>query len=272
MYLVQAVDSYTLDKLVKLEEKVPALKYQPEEVKAYINESKEAIANRIADSHTAISTRIIESRDNITGHLTSGKEIVCSKISTGAEAITNSRAGVLVGEGKKVLTTRIYQGKEALSSTITSGRDVVYSGIQSGAESLSNTRVGSLVGSGVDSTLTATENLVEYLVPEIEDEKELLAKCGKGDVAAPDSQSPTDDAPAQDDEMEPLLEGDESKISRVERVCSLSRKVKLRMYHRSMQHLEGIQKNCKMTLEQLKQSVDLVSDLSLLLCQVICSD
>ena len=257
---VQAVDSYAVSKLVKLEEKVPAVKSQPEEVVAYFNESRDTLTSKIAEGRVAISSRFSSSKESLTSHLTSKKDAICSKISAGSDAVANSRAGVLIGEGKQTLTTYYVQGKEALGSTIVSGSNAVYTKVQNGAESLANTRAGSLVGSGIDCTLSATENLVEYLIPKIENEKELFCEYEKKDetpmVGLPRTrcpQTPIDDSPAQAEE------GEEQQIGRVDRVCTLSRKVKLRMYYRSMQRLQAMQQNCTSTLQHLKNTVDLVS-------------
>ncbi len=249
---VQAVDSYTVSTLVKLEEKVPAVKSQPEEVMAYLTQSKDAVTNKIAEGRAAISTRITQSKDSVSDHITCGKEAVCTKISAGGEVIANSRAGVLVGEGKQALVARLSQGKEALDNSIVYGRDVIYTKISNGADCLANTRAGTLVGSGVNTTLSATESLVDYIIPEIENEKELFT----GSEEKESLKSTVDDSPAQEDETFP-----EGEIGRIERVCTLSRKVKLRMYYRSMQRLQTMQINCSSTLEQLKAAVDVVSDL-----------
>ena len=251
--LVHVVDSYAVSKLIQFEEKVPAIKSQPEEVVTYITETKEALANKMGEGRTAISSRISEGRDAVTGHITSGKDAVYSKISAGKEAFVNSRPGVVLSEGKEAIANRIVEGKESLGSTIASGRDAVYTKIQDGKEHLANTRAGALVGSGVDHTLSATENWVEYLLPEIEDEKELLSQGGQELVGLPLTRTPSDDSPAQADEKEEAPTAD-----RAERVSTLSRKVKLRMYYHSVRKLQAVQQNCKGTLEQLKQTVDLV--------------
>lgn len=251
MFPVQAVDSFAVSKLIQLEEKVPAMKTQPEEVVAFITESKEVLTKKITEGHAAISTRISESKDSLTSQLTSGKEVVCSKLSAGTEALVQSRAGLAVREGKRVIASQLTQGKDSLGNTITSGRDAVYTRIQGGSEYLASTRAGCLVGSGVDRTLAATENWVEYLLPEIENEKELFCKCGMKDQC----QCPSDDSPPQE-------EGAKSTVGRLDRVCTLSGKMKLRMYFLSIQRLHAMQQNCKSTLQNLKQTVDLVSDLA----------
>ena len=167
--------------------------------------------------------------------------------------IANSRAGVLVGEGKQALSTRITQGKDYFSSTLASGRDAVYTKAQSGAEALANTRAGAMVGSGVDTTLKATEGWVDYLLPPEKNELELLDEDETGTELK--------------EKMTTTVEGEEeaTKVevaaapSRVQRVKVISRKVKVRMYYRSLRKLGNIQQQCKSTLEQLRATVDLVS-------------
>lgn len=260
--IVHAVDSYAASKLVQLEEKVPAIKSQPEEVVAYLTDTKDALANKVAEGRTAISTRITESKDAITGHITSGKDALYSKISASKDAIVNSRPGIAVSESKEAIVCRLSQGKEALGSTIASGRDAVYTKLQSGAEQLANTRAGTLVGSGVDRTLSATENWVEYMLPEVQDEKELLSPC-TGDEQKKMAGLPLTRQPQAE-------EGEEAPTAgRAERVCTISHKVKLRMYYHSVNKLQAMQQNCKDTLEQLKQTVDLVGDLLCMLSQWI---
>lgn len=254
-FLVHAVDTYTATKLIQLEEKVPAIKSQPEEVVTYISETKEALTSKVADGRAAVSTRISESKDAVAARINSGKEAVCATISASKEAIVNSRPGVAVSEGKQAIANHLAQGKASLSSTIASGRDAVYTRLQSGAGHLANTRAGAMVGSGVDCTLSATEGWVEYLLPEVQDEKELLAQsAGQQMVGLPLTRCPSEDSPAQAEEGE-----DPPQASRAERVCTLSRKVKLRMYYHSVSRLHTMQQNCKRTLEQLQQAVDLVS-------------
>ncbi len=237
---------------MQLEEKVPAVKVQPEEVVSYLTETKDALAGKLVEGRTTISTRIYESKDSLTSRLTSGKEAVYSKLRSGADVITNSHAGVAVSESRQAIASRIAQGKEALGSTIASGRDAIYTKIQSGAESIANTRAGCLVGSGVNRTLATTENWVEYLLPEIEKELSIECENKEEETTAVGAPQPCEDSPAQDEE----------NVGRVERICTLSRKVKIRTYYRSMQKLQAMQKNCKSTLEQLKQAVDLVSCLT----------
>lgn len=235
------------------------MKSQPEEVVTYITESKEALANKIIEGRAAIRTRLSTSKDNLANQLASGKEVVCSKVSAGTEAIVNSRAGVAVSEGKQMITCRLAQGKEAVGNTIASGRDAVYTKVQSGTDYLASTRAGSLVGSGVDRTLTTTENWVEYLLPEIENEKELFECEMKEEdvsmVGLPRTRRFSDDSPAQEEEADV----EAPAVGRVDRVYSLSHKVKLRMYFHSMQRLQSMQQNCQTTLLHLKQTVDLVS-------------
>lgn len=240
---------------------MPAIKSQPDEVVAYLTETKEALANKIVEGQTAISNRISESKETLTDQVTAGKEVIYSKISAGTEAIAKSRPGIAISEGKQAIVCRLVQGKESLGNTVASGRDAVYTKIQAGTEHLANTRAGALVGSGVDRTLSTTEGWVEYLLPEIENEKELMSGCEK-EMGLPLTRSANDDDPAQEDEEALPVP------SRAERVCTLSQKVKLRMYFHSVRKLQVMQQNCKCTLEQLKQAVDLVSSV-LVVCMCV---
>lgn len=264
---IQAVDSYAASKLVMLGDKVPSLKCEPGEVTNYLSESKESLATRITDGRTAVSTRLTEGKEAVTGTLYSGKEALYSKISAGSEAVANSRAGVLVSEGKQAITTRFVQGKEALGSGVAAGYNAVYSRIQSGAEHLANTRAGVMVGVGVDRVIDASEGLVDYVIPEMENEKELFSELEKEEkrmAGLPLTRQPKDkemaasDDPEQEEEGEGKVEETECEVGRVEHVYKISRKMRLRMYYRSMQRLQAMQQNCQATLHQLKDTVDLL--------------
>lgn len=273
-YLVQAVDSYAASKLVVLGEKVPALKCEPGDVANYLTESKESLTTKMTESRTALSTRLMEGKEAVTGSFYSGKEVLYSKISAGSEALANSRAGVLVGEGKQAVTTRLVHGKEALGNGIAAGRDVVYSRVQNGADHLANTRAGVMVGAGIDRTLAATESWMDYLIPEVENEKELFTELEREEKrisGLPLTRQPKEEVSAANDDPEQEGNVDEKEggtkceVGRVERVYEISRKMKLRMYYRSMQRLQAMQQNCKATLHQLKSTVDLVSEVTFLL-------
>ena len=221
----------------------------------YLSESKEGLATKITESRAAMSTRLMD-----------GKESLYSNISAGSEAMSNSHAGVLIGEVKQAINNRIVQGKETLESGVVTGRDAVYTRIQSGAEFLSSTRAGTLVGSGIECTLAATESWVEYLIPELENEKELfseLVKQEKRIYSLPLTRQPKEKALAADavldEEGEVKRLSEEYDANRMERVYMISRKMKLRMYYRSMQRLKNMQQKCQATLQQLKDTVDLVS-------------
>lgn len=252
--LVQAVDSYTAGKLASLGDKVPALKSEPEDVAKYISDTKESLVTRISDGKTAVAETI-----------SSGKDAVCSKISSGADAVANSRAGVMCGQGKKVVTSYYTQGKEALGSRVAAGRDAVYATVQSGAEQLANTKAGVMVGVGFDSTLSATESLVDYLIPEMENEKELFSEIEKEEkrvAGLPLTRQPKDSEVEVSSDDDPREEEEKdvcSGESRMERAYNISRKMRLRVFYRSMRRLQSVQESCQVTLGQLKNTVDLVS-------------
>lgn len=256
--VVQAVDSFTLNQLVKLEEKVPAIKSQPDEVYSYLSENKDALTNKISERSDAIRTRLNKSKEAVGDCLSSGRDAVYSKLHSGSEVIVNSRAGVLASEGKQALSARLTQGKDYLSSTLASGRDAVYTKAQSGAEALANTRAGAMVGSGVDSTLSTTEGWVDYFLPPEKNELELLDEDTTAGTELKEKTTETtegeEEGAAKEEEVEVV-----AAPGRVQRVRLLSRKVKLRMYYRSLRKLGNIQQQCKSTLEQLRATVDLVS-------------
>lgn len=235
---LHAIDSFAVGKLVQLEEKVPAVKTEPEQIVAYISETKEALANKIIESHAAISTRITEGKAHLTNQLASGKDVVCSKFSAGTEAVVQSRAGTAISDGKNVLVSQLAQGKETIKNSIACGRDAVYSKVQCGTEYVASTKAGCLVGSGVDCTLSATENLVDYLLPQIENENELAEYEIK-----------------EDKNSESCIE---SSAGRMDKMYTLSQRAKLRMYFYAMQKLQSMQQNCQSTLQHLKQTVDLL--------------
>lgn len=164
-----------------------------------------------------------------------------------------------INSGKDAITTRLANGKEAISTSIQSGKNALYSRIQAGSEAIANTRAGCLVGSGVNCTLQATENIVDYLLPE-EEEKESISFDAEKDEAKIE---PKVSSEAKDDSSSDESEGEEEDVksseSRVTRVKNLSRKVKLRIYYRSLRRLDSVQVQCKAALEQLKMHIDLVS-------------
>ena len=208
-----------MKQLVKLEEKVPSIKTETEDVFEALGEQKDAVYTRI---------------------------------SSGKDAITGRLAG-----GKDAITSRLASGKDAISTSLQSGKEAVYSRIQAGSEAIANTRAGCLVGSGVDRTLQATENIVDYLLPEDEQKKEESGspEVKEGKVDASSQEAKDDSSSSEESEGEEEEEG----ASRVGRVKNLSRKVKLRIYYRTLHRLDTVQQQCKSALEQLKLNIDLVS-------------
>lgn len=186
--------------------------------------------------------------------LSERKHAVCSRISNGKEAVA----------------TRLANGKEAISTTIHSGKDALCSRIQAGSEVIANSRPGCFVGSSIDCTLQATENIVDYLLPPEEEGKESASfDAEKEEVkveAKVSSEEHKDDSSNEDSEGEEDTKNEEDAKegeSRVTRVKNLSRKVKRRVYYRTLRRLDTVQQQCKSALEQLKTSVDLVSWCSL---------
>lgn len=210
------MDTFAVQQLVKLEQKVPSIKKQPSEV-----------VEMLQDGRNAVYT-----------HLSEGKQAVYTRIS----------------DGKQAISTRLNIGKEAISSTITSGKDALYTHLQSGSEALANTRAGALVGCGVDHTLSATENVVEYLLPPEENEEELL-EPEKTEKELMYYIPRTRQSKGEADEEK---EGEVENPGRFTRAKTISRKVKVRVYYRSLRKLHTVQQQCKCALEQLKVHIDLV--------------
>ena len=207
-----AVDSFAVKQLVKLEEKVPSIKTETDDVLEALGERKNA---------------------------------VCARINGGREAIAG----------------RLANGKEAISTTLHSGKEAVVGRIQAGSEAIANSGPGCLVGSGVTRTLQVTENVVDYLLPEektTDGKEENTEKEETDGEAKVTSELKDEDIDSEESEGEEDVKPDASESS-VERAKNLSRKVKLRIYYRTLRRLDTVQQQCKSTLEQLKLHVDLVS-------------
>lgn len=206
--LVTAVDTFAVKQLVKLEEKVPAIKTETGEVLEALGERKDAVYS-------------------------------------------------CVSSGKQAVTARLANGKEAISTSIQSGKDALYTRIQAGSEAIANTRAGCLVGSGVNCTLQATEKIVDYLLPEEEGKVSVSFDAEKEEAKVEQKCSEAkDDSSGEESEGE---EEEKTSESRVARVKNLSRKVKRRIYYRTLRRLDSVQVQCKAALEQLKMHIDLVS-------------
>ena len=180
----------------------------------------------------------------------------------------------MASQGKDAIVSKVSEGKEAVTTRITAGKDALYSSVQSGASAVANTRAGILVGSGLDRTLTATENIVDYFIPAEENEKELLSESVKIKESVEMTTIKSTEEGTVTEEVEEdvvVVEdcqncqkcenclGQVEKSGRIERIKTLSRKVKLRIYYRSMRRLQSVQQQSKSSLEQLKAAVDLVS-------------
>ena len=165
-----------------------------------------------------------------------------------------------ISNKKEALTTRLATGKEAISTSLHSGKDTLVSYIQAGSEAMANSGPGCLVGSSVNRTLQVTENIVDYLLPEPKEE-EGVAYDSEVKFQAKDDLDGDVSSDEEGDEEEEEEEGTEEEVggeSNVEKVKSLSRKVKRRVYYRTLRRLDSVQQQCKATLEQLKTHVDLV--------------
>lgn len=193
-----AVDSFAVKQLVKLEEKVPAIKTETEEV--------------------------LEALD----------------------------------EQKKAVYTRITSGKEAITTRLTSGKDTVVNCLHAGTEAVVNSGPAHLVSSGVNRTLQATETIVDYLIPEKPEDTPTSGKQEETEVkVSREDEDSSDEEGGEEEEEEKGEEGKEE--SNTKRVKNISRKVKVRVYYRTLRRLDNVQEQCKTTLEHLKTNIDLVS-------------
>ena len=159
-------------------------------------------------------------------------------------------------EQKKAVYTRITSGKEAITTRITSGKDAL-------VEAVANSGPAHLVSGGVNRTLEATENIVNYLLPEKpEDEPTTAGSEGEKTQlkVSEEAEDSSDDEEEEEGEEGEEAKGDEGKAeTNTERVKNISRKVKVRVYYRTLRRLDTVQEQCKTTLEHLKTNIDLVS-------------
>lgn len=205
-------------------------------------------------------------------------------LSDGKQAVVDH-----ISDGKQAIAARIVTGRDAISTRLHNGKDAIVSGVVAGSEAIANTRAGALVGQSVDSTLCATEHVVDYLLPPEKNEEGLLLAVKDEEVEKEDiplvqmehthtkeressSESDSDD---EDEEGEKEEEEGEvcelAAVGRVGRIRLLSRKVKMRMYRRSLRHLHSVQQQCKSVLEQLELYIRMVRLYGVCVCCVLCA-
>ncbi|XP_070541742.1 perilipin-2-like isoform X2 [Ptychodera flava] len=132
---------------------------------------------------------------------------------------------------EKIYSSVIDSGKRVWDGTKAVGSQTM--------ETVANTRVGQAVCAGVNTSLALSEMVVDHCLPP--DEKE------------------------QEEKMEPEatekadLEKEETSLSTVNRVISLSGKVRQRVYKRAMTRLQNAQHRSQETLEKLHYTVDLIA-------------
>ena len=142
--------------------------------------------------------------------------------------------------GKEKLASGYTSGKEKLASGYTSGKDYVVEGIKSGSVYVSETRAGMLIGGGVGRLLNATNSVVDYVLPEDSEEVE----------------KDEEEEKHEDESGSFVLEEDEGQI---EKARIISRKIRARMYHRTMNRLHAVQELYLSLLTSLKAHTELVS-------------
>ena len=171
-----------------------------------------------------ISSGYTSSKERLTSGYTSGKEKLASGYTSGKEKFASGYTS----------------GKEKLASGYTSGKDYVVEGIKSGSVYVSETRAGMLVGGGVGRLLNATNSVVDYVLPEDSDEVE----------------KDEEEEKCEDESGSFALEEDKGQI---EKARIISRKIRARMYRRTMNRLHAVQEQYKSLLTSLKAHTELVS-------------
>ena len=154
-------------------------------------------------------------------------------ISSGAGCVKATYDGTVrrIGEGYS-------GGKAKLSSGYTTGKDYVVSSVKASSEYVAETRVVKLVGSGVSHVLTKTDSMVDYMLPDEEEEKE--EKEGEDEKTSADPPAPED-------------------VGNVECARKISRKLRKRMHRRAMARVETATQYYKELLDILKAHTELVS-------------
>ena len=172
-------------------------------------------------------------------------------------------------EQKKAVYTRISSGKDAITTRLATGKDALVDRLHAGTEAVTNSGPAHLVSSGVNRTLKATENIVDYLLPE---KPEDTSSNKEKETELKVSGEAEDSSDEEEEEGEEGEKGEERKDeTSAERVKNISRKVKVRVYYRTLHRLDTVQEQCMTTLEHLKTNIDLVSHkLSLNLLDTYC--
>lgn len=154
-------------------------------------------------------------------------------VSSGSACVKATYDGTVrrIGEGYS-------GGKAKLSSGYTTGKDYVVSSVKASSEYVAETRVVKLVGSGVTHVLTKTDSVVDYILPDEEEEK--------GEKEGEDEK--TSAAP-------PAPEA----AGNVECARKISRKLRKRMHRRAMARVDTATQYYKDLLDMLKAHTELVS-------------
>jgi hypothetical protein len=234
-----------------LEAKYPSLKKPTEEV---ISDTKEVVGNvwksgserlsnlpgagLVGASYNAGKTAVVSTTDRVKGAYTGTVDTVSSGYTSGKERLSSG-----YNYGKEALASGYNSGKEALASGYTAGKDYVVDGIKSSSSYVSETRAGHLVGRGVGRILITTDSVVEYVLPEGDDdeeeeEEEELKECKEND-----------------DFGSFVLEEEQGQI---EKARTISRKIRVRVYRRTMFRLHSVQERYQSLLKALKAHTELL--------------
>ena len=170
-----------------------------------------------------------------------GSGLVSSTYSTGKGIVSSGSACVKatydgtvrrIGEG--------YSGsKSKLSSGYSTGKDYVVSSVKASSGYVAETRVVKLVGSGVSRVLATTDSMVDYILPEEEEEA-----TEEGENEGEDEITPADSRP--------------ENAGNVECARKISRKLRRRMHRRALAQVQTATQYYKELLDMLKAHTELV--------------
>ena len=136
-------------------------------------------------------------------------------------------------EQKKAVYTRITSGKEAITTHITSGKDAL-------VEAVANSGPAHLVSGGVNRTLEATENIVNYLLPE-KPEDEPTTAGSEGEK----TQLKVSEEAVMTRRKKGERKGRKRRGTRGSRNKRRASREKVRIYYRTLRRLDTVQEKCK---------------------------
>ena len=175
-----------------------------------------------------------------------GAGVVATSYNTGKTVVVAgaTKAKATYDGTVKVISDGYTGSKQKLSNGYTSGKEYIVGRVTAGSTYIADSRAGQLVGSGVFRALGKADSVVEYVLPEEKEEGE-----GEEEQTSP----PTPTAAEAPEEVE--------AITNLQLAKKLSRKVRVRVYHKTVNRLHNLQGYYKDLLYLVKSNTDLVSRL-----------